>query len=112
VPLSERTRGRSGLLSAWSVISTPIVLLLAASLFLPTDFSRPRVAVLAIVAVIAVEALARGYFWSYLLRLLVLLVVLDLLVVYWQNWQLLTAGVLIAVALVVLVVNIRDSFRH
>jgi len=112
VPLSDRARGRSRMLSAWSVISTPIVLLLAASLFLPTDFSRPRVAVLAIVSVLAVEAFARGYFWAFVLRLLVVLVVLDLLLVYWQNWQLLTAGVLIAVALVVLVVNIRDSFRH
>ena len=40
------------------------------------------------------------------------LVVLDLLLVYWQNWQVLSAGVLTALALVVLVVNMRDAFRH
>jgi hypothetical protein len=112
LPLSENDRGRSRLLSAWSVISTPIVLLLAASLFLPADFSRPRVALWAIVAVLAVEAFARGYFWAFVLRLLVVLVVLDLLLVYWQNWQVLSAGVLTALALVVLVVNMRDAFRH
>jgi hypothetical protein len=112
LPLSEKARGRSRLLSAWSVVSTPILLLLAASLFLPTDFSRPKAALWAIVVVVAVEAFARGYFWAFALRLLVLLVVLDLLLVYWQNWQVLTAGVLGALALVVLVVNVRDAFRH
>ena len=93
------------------VIPLVVSLLLAASLFLPADFSRPRVALWAIVAVLAVEAFARGYFWAFVLRLLVVLVVLDLLLVYWQNWQVLSAGVLPALSRAALVVGTRALRR-
>jgi hypothetical protein len=112
LPLSERQRGRSWLLSVWSVVSTPIVLVLLATLFLPAEFSRTNVAILGIVVVVAVEALARGYLLAFLLRLLVLLVVLNFIEVYWEFWQPITAAVLALVAVVVLVVNVRDAFRH
>lgn len=112
LPLGESERRRSRLLSAWSVISTPLILLLLASMFWPADFSRPLLALWVLVGILGVEALARGYFLAYLWRLVALLVILDLVAVYALNWQWITTWTLVALAIVVLVVNIRDVVRR
>jgi hypothetical protein len=110
-PIAAAKRGRTRFLSAWAVISTPIILLLVASLFVPFDASRPLLALWMLVVVLGVEAFARGYFLAFTWRALLLLAVINLALDYFAVWQWATAVVLAALALVVLVVNIRDARR-
>jgi hypothetical protein len=109
--LSASDRGRARFLSAWSVISTPLILLLVASLFWSGSFSRVAMAIAMLVAILAVEAFARGYFLAFFVRLLLLFAVANLAVAYLQNWQFVTMCVFAALAVIVLVVNIRDARR-
>jgi hypothetical protein len=110
-PIAESERGRSRFLSAWAVVSTPIILLLAASLFMGGTLSRPLLALGILVLVLAVEAFARGYFLAFVVRLLALFLALNLLVAFLQNWQFVTSVVLVVLALIVFIVNIRDARR-
>lgn len=110
-PISASERGRSRVLSAWAVVSTPLILLLVASLFLPGIVARPAVAIWMLLAVLAVEAFARGYFLAYVWRVLLVLLVVSTFQAYLENWQVASAGVLAAMAVVVLIVNIRDVRR-
>jgi hypothetical protein len=111
LPLSASARGRTRLLGAWSVISTPLILLLIASLFLPQSFSRPVMAIAMLVAILAVEAFARGYFLAFMVRVLIVFAVANLVVAYLENWQFVTMCVFAGLAVIVLVVNIRDARR-
>jgi hypothetical protein len=111
LPLSASARGRARLLGAWSVISTPLILLLIASLFLPQSFSRPAMAIAMLVAILAVEAFARGYFLAFLVRVLIVFAVANLVVAYLENWQFVTMCVFAGLAVIVLIVNIRDARR-
>jgi len=111
-PISASQRGRSRFLSAWSVVSTPIILLLVASLFLPNDYSRPIAAIWMLVAILAVEAFARGYFLAFIGRVLLVFLVANLIVAFLQNWQFVSLCVFAALAVIVLVVNIRDARHH
>ena len=111
LPLSANARGRARLLGAWSVISTPLILLLIASLFLPQSFSRPVMAIGMLVVILSVEAFARGYFLAFFVRVLIVFAVANLVVAYLQNWQFVTLCVFAALAVIVLIVNIRDARR-
>ncbi|MBI1350304.1 MAG: hypothetical protein GC156_04220 [Actinomycetales bacterium] len=110
-PLTAVERSRSRFLGAWAVISTPIILLLAASLFLNGTLSRPVLAIGILLLVLAVEAFARGYFLAYLVRVLLLFAIANLVVAFFQNWQFVMASVFAALAVIVFVVNIRDARR-
>jgi hypothetical protein len=111
-PIAASERGRSWFLSAWAVVSTPILLLLAATLFLGGDFSRPWLAAGILVLVLGVEAFARGYFLAFIWRVLLLFAIANLVVAFFQNWQFVVAAVLVTLAIVVFVVNIRDARRR
>jgi hypothetical protein len=112
LPLAPAERGRSGLLALWSVVSTPLILLLLASLFWPADISRPAIAIVAIVVLLSIEAFARGYYLAFLARLLFVWLFFRLMFAYWANWQWATTILLAALAVVVLIVNIRDVRRR
>jgi hypothetical protein len=107
---SERTRDR--ILGFWAVVSTPIVIYLLAGFFQDDVTDRPVAAVLLISFVLGVEAFARGYLGAYLLRLTALTVLLILLDEFAANWQVVTYWVLIAAAVIVLLVNVRDVLRR
>jgi len=111
VPLSAAERSRSRFLGVWAIISTPIILLLAASLFLDGSLSRPVLAFAILVIVLGVEAFARGYFLAFVIRVLILFAIANLVVAFFQNWQVVMASVFAALAVIVLVVNIRDARR-
>jgi len=111
-PISTAERTREGLLGVWSVLSTPLILLVLASLFYPGTPARLSVSVLAIAVVLSVEAFARGYLGAFVVRILLVLLVIDLLQLYVANWQWGTAILFAALALVVLVVNTRDALRR
>ncbi|TQM62921.1 hypothetical protein [Humibacillus xanthopallidus] len=107
---SERTRDR--VLAFWAVISTPIVLYLLAGFFKPEVTDRPIAAVLVIAFVLGVEAFARGYLGAYLLRLVAVLGLIVLLADVAANWQTVAYWVLVASAVTVLLVNLRDVLRR
>ncbi len=112
LPLSREERARERLLLTWSVVSTPLLLGLVAYLLLPTTPYRPVVAVLALAAILSVEAFARGYLGSFLRRLglVLLLVVAGDLVVQQLLWA--SVALLGVAAAVVLLVNLRDTWRR
>ena len=64
-----------------------------------------------LVVVLAVEAFARGYFVAFYLRLVIVFAIANLLIAYVQNWQFATMCLFVALAIIVLVVNIRDARR-
>ncbi len=68
-------------------------------------------AIVMLVAILAVEAFARGYFLAFFVRLLIVFAVANLVVAYLQNWQFVTMCVFAALAVIVLIVNIRDARR-
>ncbi len=111
-PIERSERGRSRFLSGWAVVSTPLVLWLVSVLLRPDLVARWELALTLLVAVVSVEAFARGYLLAFLGRLLLLLLVLNLIELFAGSWQLVTSVVLALLAFVVLVVNIRDVMRR
>jgi hypothetical protein len=110
-PIEPATRGRSRLLSRWAVISTPLALAVVAWLFNPNTSLRWQWGVLALAIIVSIEAFARGYLLAFLVRLLVLFLLLNLVVLFFANWQWAMAISLSVAAVVVLVVNVRDALR-
>jgi hypothetical protein len=108
-PIGTTERGRSRILAGWAVVSTPLVLWLISVLFRPDTFGRWQLALAALVLVLSVEAFARGYFLAFVWRLLLVLVVVNFTLVFFQHWQLVISVTLAVLAFVVLVVNIRDA---
>ena len=108
-PIGELERGRSRFLAAWAIVSTPLVLWLVSVLFRPEIGLRWEFAFLWLVLVLSVEAFARGYFWAFLGRLLLLLLAINFLLLFFQYWQLVISVTLAIVAFIVLFVNIKDA---
>ncbi len=111
-PITSADRAREGLLGVWSVLSTPLILAVLASLFYPGTPARLGVSVLAIAVVMSVEAFARGYFGAFVLRVLLIVAGIDLVQLYATNWQWASTVVFAVLAVVVLVVNTRDALRR
>jgi hypothetical protein len=104
-----RTRRRQWLLSAWSVISTPLILIMLSRLVLPTGTTRTGVLVVFLVLLLSVEAFARGYFVAWLVRAAAV-VALGIAVYFGiEDWQIVLAAGLSLTALLVLLVNLRDA---
>lgn len=112
LPISPSERGRARVLSAWSVVSTPLVVLLIAVIFDPASFNRWAISVGLIICVLAVEAFARGYFLAFWLRVLAVSVLFVLLVLFFYNWQIVAFWTLAGLAALILVVNVRDAVRR
>ena len=108
-PIGANERGRSRFLAGWAIVSTPLVLWLISVLFRPDIFGRGQLALGGIVLVLSVEAFARGYFLAFVWRLLLLLVAVNFAVLFFQHWQNVLSFTFWIVAIIVLVVNIRDA---
>jgi len=108
-PIGANERGRSRFLAGWAIVSTPLVLWLVSVLFRPEIGLRWQFAALWLVLVLAVEAFARGYFWAFLGRLVLLLLAINFLLLFFQYWQLVISVTLAVVAFIVLFVNIKDA---
>jgi hypothetical protein len=111
-PIAASDRSRRWLLNAWAVVSTPLVLWLLSGLFNPDLFERWQAAIGLLVTVVAVEAFARGYLLAFLWRLFLFVVALGLASEIWDNWQVVASIGLAVLAVIVLVVNLRDALRH
>lgn len=112
VPISESERRRARLLTIWSVVSTPLMLALLAFLLSPNDIERPSVSVAMVLMLLSVEAFVRGYFLSFLGRVLLVLVVVEAVVGVYENWQVVLSLLLAVSAVVLLLVNVRDAWRR
>jgi hypothetical protein len=108
-PIGENERGRSRFLAGWAIVSTPLVLWLISVLFRPDNVVRGQFAIAGLVLVLSVEAFARGYFLAFVWRLLLLLVAANFAVLFFQHWQNVLSFTFWIVAIIVLVVNIRDA---
>ena len=108
-PIGANERGRSRFLAGWAIVSTPLVLWLISVLFRPDIFGRGQLALGGLVLVLSVEAFARGYFLAFVWRLLLLLVAVNFAVLFFQHWQNVLSFTFWIVAIIVLVVNIRDA---
>jgi hypothetical protein len=111
-PITASDRSRDRLLAVWAVVSTPLVLYLVAGFFKPEVTDRPLGAAVLLVLVLGVEAFTRGYFLAYAVRVVAVLGVVALVAEFAGNWQPVTYWVLVSVAVVVLVVNLRDVLRR
>jgi len=111
-PIAAAERSRERLLAGWSVISTPLLLVVLAWLFYPDTPARLTLGVLAIAVILSVEAFTRGYLGAFILRLLLLLVAVNLIELYIRNWQWATTILFATLAVVVLVINLRDALRR
>ena len=110
----ERQRGlRSRLLAGWSVVSTPLILWAASAVVSPTvGVSATVTAGVWLVLLLSLEGLFRGQFLRVVARMIVaaaLLVGLYYLVV---DWRIVSSWVLLGAAVLLLVVNVRDSLRR
>lgn len=111
-PIAAGERSRDRLLAVWAVVSTPIVLYLIAGFFKPEITDRPLGAAVLLVLVLGIEAFTRGYFLAYAVRVVAVIGLVALVGEFAGNWQPVTYWVLVSVAVVVLVVNLRDVVRR
>lgn len=104
-------RGR--MLSAWAVLSTPLMLCAVAAVVSPVlGVSSTLFAVYSILILMSVEGILRGQFLAVALRFAVAAVTVVGLYVAWLEWQAVIAVPLLAAALLVLVINVREAIRR
>jgi hypothetical protein len=114
-PLPTESSDRRPLLRVWAAISTPLVFVLLAALFMPIGPSVIGLVVVGLVLILAIEALTRGRLVQFALRIVLLLVLLAVLAVVVAglitSWRITLAVVLLAIAVLFLVLNVRELRR-
>lgn len=114
-PLPDDSAGRQWLLNFWSRVSTPLILLLLAVLVFPGLASDPRGVLIALVAILGIEAVAQGRLITLVLSLALLVVttvvLLSLGTGLISSWRIVVAVLLAAAGLVLLSVNVREMRR-
>ena len=112
LPIATAARGRARFLAVWAVVSTPLVLWLLGSLFRVDSAGLQVTAVGALVIVLSVEAFGRGYLLAYVVRVLFVVALGSLLVLLLGAWQTVLWAALSTLAVLVLLVNVRDAVRR
>ncbi|MEP7332032.1 MAG: hypothetical protein ABI692_08070 [Terracoccus sp.] len=112
LPIAVAERGRARFLAVWAVVSTPLVLALLGSLFRVDSTGRQVTAVGALVIVLSVEAFGRGYLLAYIVRVLLVVALGSLVVLLLGAWQTVLWAALSTLAVLVLLVNVRDAVRR
>jgi hypothetical protein len=111
-PITGSERARDRVLGFWAVVSTPLVIYLVAGFVRPEVHDRPLAALVLLVFVLGIEAFARGWFLAYALRVALVIAAVWLLTEFALHWQPVTYWTLVTVAVVVLLVNVRDALRR
>jgi hypothetical protein len=115
VPLAKDPKQRRQVLRIWATISTPLLFVLPALVVLSTDRSILGSAVTLFVIVLGIEALSRRRLATYLVRVALIVAMLSFggLVVAGliASWRITVAVLLIALATVFLVLNLRELRR-
>lgn len=108
-PIAPATRKRSRMLHVWAILSTPLILFVLSRLVLPTGQSRTMVVIVALAALLTIEAMARGYLLTFLSRAALVVGAGVLLYYGYRDWRD-TATILALTGLAVLLVNLRDAW--
>ncbi|MDO9175579.1 MAG: hypothetical protein Q7V62_12305, partial [Actinomycetota bacterium] len=117
VPTTGETRARLRLLSAWSALSTPLLLGAIGLAFLP---ARPLAIVTTVLiwtlVVLGIEAAARKHLAGYLIGVIVLVVLTMvvaafLLSVITWGWRYAVTGTFWTLAVVLLIANVQELGR-
>ena len=115
VPVPVESKERRRLLALWATISTPLLFVLVA---LGVAGPGPSLLVLAssgVLAILAIEALTRGRLLSYAWRVGTAVVIVTIGVAVGrallESWRITVAAVLLSIALVFLVLNLREIRR-
>ena len=109
-PIAPANRKRSRMLSVWAILSTPLILFVLSRLVLPTGQSRTMVVIVALAALLTIEAMARGYLLTFLSRAALVVGAGVLLYYGYRDWQEVLATILALTGLAVLLVNLRDAW--
>ena len=114
-PLPTESRERRPLLRLWATLSTPLVFVLLAVMFLPLGKSVVVMEMVGLLAVLALEALTRRRLLKFTLRILSVFVVLSLAGVVVAglaaSWRATVVVLLLAIAAAFLVLNLRELRR-
>lgn len=110
------SRDRRYLLRIWATISTPLLLGFIAILVRSGGPSLAVSAIAGLVVVLGIEALTRGRFQSYVIRVLVGVVLVIggwlLVLAFAASWRALIVGILLTAAGAFLVANLRELRRN
>ncbi|GLY00422.1 MULTISPECIES: hypothetical protein [Actinoplanes] len=113
VPMEPAVGVRARTLSWWAVASTPLILWAAGSALSPFEgIGAKATAGILLLALLVVEGLVRGKFLAVLLRLVAAAAVVGVLVLLWVDGRYVVTFAFFAAALIVLLVNIRESLRR
>lgn len=111
-PIQPGNRTRERLLGVWAIVSTPLILWMFARLIMPTGSARTSVLIAFIALLLSVEAIARGYFMAFLIRVALVVGAGVVLFYAFENLQLVAYWTFAALAVLVLLVNLRDVWRR
>jgi hypothetical protein len=115
-PMESATTVRRRVLSAWSAVSTPLLLLTLATLVLPLGPSVAALALVSATVIFALEALARRRLVSFVFTAVIVavsvVVGLSIAIGLLIEWRYTIAVLLAAGALVVLVLNLAELRRR
>jgi hypothetical protein len=115
LPLTPLHGFRNTLLSGWSVVSSPIILLAAAAIISPqVGQSVTENTLVWLLLLLAIEGLLRGQFLAVLGRLAVVGVTITAVLglVYLADWRTVLALLFSVGGLLLLVVNLRDALKR
>ncbi len=115
LPLPAESKARRRVLAIWSALSTPFVLAVAAVFLIDPGWTSASVGIEVVVAVFAIEALARGQLARFVMliatALLVLWVALAIAGKLVDDWRLAVGIPLILVAAALTFLNVRELLR-
>jgi hypothetical protein len=115
LPLPPEDKARRRVLALWSAISTSLVLMAVALMFLPVGFSVVGIGVVALLLVFTFEALARKQLVRFLATVAVLVVaaslVLAIVGLAFIDLRLGIAAPLVTAAVAMLFLNLRELLR-
>ncbi|MGC1208122.1 MAG: hypothetical protein WA880_09235, partial [Ornithinimicrobium sp.] len=112
-PMEPALGIRGRMLSWWAVLSTPLMLCAVAAVVSPVfGVSSTLFAVYSVLILMSIEGILRGQFFAVALRFGVAALAIAGLYFAWLEWQAVIAVPLLAAALLVLVVNLREAIRR
>lgn len=113
IPMKPALGIRGRMLSWWAVLSTPLMLCAVAAVVSPVfGVSSTLFAVYSVLILMSIEGILRGQFLAVALRFGAAALTIAGLYFAWLEWQAVIAVPLLAAALLVLVVNLREAIRR
>ena len=117
LPIAAETRSRLRLLSIWSAVSTPLLLVALGLAFLPArSLAILSTALVWTLIVLGIEAAARRHFAGYIVGVIVLVLIVAVLagfvlsIITW-GWRYATAGMFGTLAAILLFANVQELGR-